>query len=132
MDIKFDWVKPLGTGRGAQPQGIRITRNDYIEKPSGTVRESTVVRIGADAMKKARFVIGDRVLVGTASLEGKSFVAIKRVHDGGYTISSADKGNKGKSLTGHVKMSTISIPLGEWGPEKVSVNDDGVIILRVS
>jgi hypothetical protein len=132
MNMKIEWVKPQRgrTGRVAGG-GLRITRNDYLEKGSGNVRESTVLRISSDVMKKARFVIGDRVLVGAASFGEKKFVAIKRVPDDGYTISSSDKDKKGAIHTGHVKISNTGIPLGEWCADDVKVTDDGVLLAEV-
>lgn len=132
MGMEFDWVKPKGRGREAScAKGVKSYRADYKDR-DGRRRASTVFRLCGDTMKRARFVVGDRVQVGMAKSHGETFVAIRRVVDGGFKISSASKGKTGMAVSGHVKMSIDDLPIGDWPPEKVHLNDSGVLIMRVS
>jgi len=129
MQISFDWVKPARGRSGRLPaSGLRVVRNDYKDKDSGIVRESTVVRFSPDVMKKARFVIGDRVMVGTAVIGGEKYIAVRRVPEGGYAISGK---KKGAVAPAHVKVSTTKIPLGYWEANYVAITEDGILLARV-
>ena len=132
MQITFDWVKPArGRSGRIAASGLKVVRNDYKDKDSGLLRTSTVVRFSPDVMKKARFVIGDRVLVGTATIGGEKFLAVRRVPDGGYAISGA-QANKGKAKPGHAKIGTDTLPLGEWETDHVEITDEGILLVKIA
>ncbi len=131
--MKIEWVKPKrGRSGGAVTSGLRITRNDYRCKKTSVLRISTVLRISVDVMRKARFVIGDRIAVGVAEADGKKFVVIRRVPDSGFTISTNDKSKKGSCTLGHVKISATNIPLGGWSVDDIRIAEDGTLFFEVN
>lgn len=131
MQINFDWVNPTKQGRhGTWKTGIIVSRNDYKCKKNGVLRVSTVVRLAPDVMKKARFVIGDRVMVGIATVSGDKFLALRRVPEGGYCISGPSA-RKGTSSTGQVKIGTDTLPLGQFNFNDVELTDEGILLAQI-
>lgn len=130
MQIQFDWVNPLRVGRnGYTSSGITVSRNDYKDK-NGSIRISTVVRFAPDVMKKARFVIGDRVMVGIARINEDRFLAVRRVTEGGYAISGPSA-RKGKASNGHVKIHTENLPLGQYKFHDVQITEEGILLSAI-
>lgn len=131
MHISFNWVNTDHTARkGFSKAAITVSKSKYTAKKDGVTRTATVVRIRFDAMKKARFVIGDRVMIGTAVVNGSEFLAVRRVPDGGYAISGP-KENKGTPSNATIKVHTDGIPLGKCDLDDVILNEDGILLAKL-
>lgn len=138
MSLNFDWVTPLSTrGNGdISSNAVYATKSKAgRKKENGEINYQLRVLIPEQAMKAARFVIGDRAEVGFARDEnGRLAIALRRVLSGGYAISPAIGGNtedaKGRSVRGRVQMTLRdgmpeSFCSGEGGYE---VDSNGMLI----
>jgi hypothetical protein len=86
-------------------------------------------------MKKARFVVGDRVEVGFAQDNGLWVIAVRRVISGGYAISSARGGAvdvSGKPVRGKVQMTfRDGMPESFYSdPGSYEIDESGMLIVR--
>lgn len=136
MSLNVDWNSAQpgrgGRGRAAQHSGARMTV--YRMKDG---RNQACLTIYEDAMRKWRWVIGDRLEFAPATYAGEKCVAIRRVPNGGFAISphSSEKGKleamKGQSLSGNIRracdlfndLDGASQPLGGL------IDADGVMVL---
>lgn len=97
--MAFEFFKPArggSTGGVSTPIRLRIARDK-------TTRLQGAIRLSDEAMADARFIRGDKVLVGfdmDASSDKALMMCVKRVDKGGYTISSPDD----KSTQGYIKL----------------------------
>jgi len=112
MDVKFSWVNETAQGRGRSVHdAVVVTKNK-----GGIVGEerryAAAIILPLEVMRAARFVIGDRALIGVAhDPELGRCIAIKRVINGGHKISPATgkvhgrkDGGDGQCLRGRIQM----------------------------
>lgn len=111
MSIKFNWVQNKRTnGRRIDKAGIVLYKSGGNKKDR--VQDRSTLVISEQIMRKARFVIGDKVEVGFGVDEkGNRGIAIKRVISEGYSIvyaSGSQKGMadklKGQTLRGRLQF----------------------------
>lgn len=124
MEIKFEWVNPR-SGRKAGSgtvTGVMVTHGEY-KGVTGDQVAYTQIRIAADLMKKCRFVIGDRIAVGTGTGDdGKLYMAVRRVlgDQPGYKLSNPE----GRTATGRGdKAGTAKMKRKDWPAVSVSTKD---------
>jgi hypothetical protein len=102
MSLQFDWVKPTrgrGSTGGAKTDGVSI-RSSVYKGAGGEPSPQTTIRLGLDVMKHCRFLVGDRVCIGTAIEDSKVYLAVRRDTTGqGYTLSN----HKGLKAHGSAK-----------------------------
>jgi len=98
MTIIFDWVQPKRAS-GNQPANYESMFVSHVKtgkNKDGTLRFGVAVVIPEKMMKSARFVIGDRAVIGFGfDPEKGRCVAVKRVVSNGYKLAPASGGTKG-------------------------------------
>lgn len=141
MAIQFKWVNG-STGGASQKKldSVTVTKNKGGET-DGVQRYAAAITIPVEVMKSARFVIGDRVIIGFGiDSELGRCVAFKRVVNGGYKIGPAtsarqDKGGAercvGQMIRGRIQLTwNDSVHDGFEGPkENIKIDDDGTLIV---
>lgn len=128
---EFNWIKPLRQkATRTAPNHFAVIRALVQNKGHATRTPTTVIRLTVDAMRAARFICGDRVLV---SIDGATkSLAIRRSVDGrGYTLSGG-----ASETVGQVKCASVSVAGDhgidgvEYGMPEVSIMDDGTLTAK--
>lgn len=102
-ELDFQIIEKKRNGRPSSfAKAISITKNK-----NGQGASSTVIRLSADLMKKARFIVGDKVVVGVRIDDGKRQLMLRRCNDSpnAYTMSSV-KSDIGKATNCSIKISS--------------------------
>lgn len=136
----FDWV--VMNRKGKQGRRPDLDSGVYMNINSGGRGDNhLVIRIYTPAMKKMRWVCGDKIQVGFDPIGMR--VAMRRVPSGGYTASPAGstkqdrKANLGKSASATVKLRLDDdVKFMFSNPSTVHVDKcedvDGVLIIQVA
>ena len=134
--LNVDWgiARPnrVFKGRPSQTTGAKLTV--YRMKDG---RDQACLTIYEDAMRRWRWVIGDRLEFAPAEYDGKPCVAVRRVPTGGYAISpaSSEKGKaervKGQSIAGNIRRACDLFGHldGAWQPLGGLIDLGGVMVL---
>lgn len=127
---EISWITPL---RGRQNGGgHRATYAFYLTNNKAGGKKAEIqgsIRVSEKAMKKLRWIAGDRVLIG----RDDTHLYIKRVQSGGYSLSAVGGlKNAGKATACSVKSSRLSFPFPtEIAEGDYAVLDDGTVMLEV-
>ena len=131
MELDIDWISPSrrspSIGGGANGIRVSMVRVTSGKKPQA----QTTIRLGLDVMKRCGFLLGDRVAIGFAAVDGQKVMAIKRVNDGGgYAISNPRiKEFRGTNKSwGVVKIAELDIPQGQVPMASCVIRDDVMIV----
>ena len=130
MTIIFDWVQPKRAS-GNQPANYESMIVSHVKagkNKDGTLRFGVAVVIPEKMMKSARFVIGDRAVIGFGfDPEKGRCVAVKRVVSNGYKLVPASGGTKGAAdkEKGKVMRSRVQSTETPEGAHKDFSSHDG-------
>ena len=139
MTIQFNWVNDNGSNRGnSAHDSVVVTKNK-----GGMIGEerrfAAAITFPIEVMRAARFVVGDRALVGVAhDSELGRCIAIKRVVSGGHKIGPATskvnakpRSSEGQCIRGRLQMMwTDDMHEGFEAPkENIKILEDGTLIV---
>jgi hypothetical protein len=126
MSIKFDWLKPMNRhGIAAGADCITVQISTAGKSKAGEQAYQWRATIPEEAMKAARFVVGDRAEIGFAQDEEKGLCfGIRRVVSGGYSITAATTA-KHKELMGKPVRGRIQATYRKEMPETFTSDEGG-------
>lgn len=126
QELNFEWFEPKISARnGGDFFTARKSSSGKVGKSNKSTQAQLTIIIPENAMKQARMVIGDRIVVGFTETEKDGVVmAIKRVVAGGYKISSCT-GCKVEKVTGKSVKGRVKTYFHEGMPESFTSESGG-------
>ena len=136
MTIIFDWVQPKRSS-GNQPANYESMFVSHVKtgkNKDGTLRFGVAVVIPEKMMKSARFVIGDRAVIGFGfDPEKGRCVAVKRVVSNGYRLGPASgpkgAGNADKAKGKVIRSRVQSTETPEGAHKDFSSHNGGIEVM---
>lgn len=136
MNIQFNWVNDEARNRNSSAfGGVVVTKN----KGGVDGRYAAAITFPVEVMRAARFVVGDRALVGVGyDAELGRCLAIKRVVSGGHKIgpatskaNSKPRSSEGQCLRGRLQMIwPDDMHEGFEAPkENIKILEDGTLLV---
>lgn len=101
----FNFIKPEARRRGQNHRtkgvSVRVHKNGHKSEASKVKNKSLTVTLGKEVLNTSGMAVGDTVIVGLKTENGKRYVFIRPAKNGerGYKISAPQRAS-----TGHVKM----------------------------
>lgn len=136
MHINFNWITENAAARGHSKTRDVVVSKTKGGSQNGVDRYAAAVVIPEHVMKLARFVVGDRVVIGVAcNDELGRCLAIKRVVKGGHKIGPATS-KTGVSFDGNCIRGRVQFMWPEDMHEdfvaadgNAKIMDDGILLV---
>lgn len=134
MTEKDSGINWIASARGGNSGGRGADYAFYLSNhAAGRVKGKAAVvqgsiRVSAEAMKRLRWIAGDRVMIG----RDETHVYLRRVPVGGYALSPTGGGKKsGTVVACNIKTSRICFPTQTYCNEgEYAVLDDGTVMVE--